>query len=44
VCGKLEHGTLTVRTSRDDTDVGWVVNCGDDASCEDNFLPAEVSN
>jgi hypothetical protein len=43
VCGKLEYGTLTVRTSRDDTDVGWVVNCGDDASCEDNFLPARGS-
>ncbi len=46
VCSKLEHGTLTVGTSRDDTDVGRVVNCGDDAGCEDNFLPAraEISN
>lgn len=39
VSGKLEDSALTVGTSRDNTDVGWVVNCGDDASCKNNLLP-----
>ena len=38
--GKFEYSTLTVRTSRDDGDIGGVVNCCDDASCEDDFLPS----
>ena len=37
--GKLEDSTLTVWAGRDDGDIGGVVNCGDDASCEDDFLP-----
>lgn len=39
VGGELEDGTLTVRTSGDDTDVGGVVDSGDDASGQDNLLP-----
>ena len=39
VCGKLQDSALTVGTSRDDTDIGWVVDSCDDAGCEDNFLP-----
>jgi hypothetical protein len=39
VCGELEDGALTVRAGGDDTDIGWVINSGDDAGCEDNFLP-----
>ena len=38
--GELEDGTLTVWTGRDNTDIGWVVNGGDDAGSEDNLLPA----
>lgn len=40
VSGELEDGTLTVRTSRDDGDISGVVDCCDDASCEDDFLPS----
>ena len=36
---ELEDGTLTIGTGGDDTDVGWVVNGGDDACCEDDLLP-----
>ena len=39
VSGKFENSALTVGTSRDDTDVGWIVNCGDDTSCKYNLLP-----
>lgn len=39
VSGKLQDSALAVGTSRDDANVGWVVNCGDDASCENNLLP-----
>ena len=39
VGGELEDGTLAVGTGRDDTDVGGVVNGGDDAGGEDNLLP-----
>ena len=39
VSGELQDSTLTVRTSRDDGDISRVVDCCDDASCEDDFLP-----
>lgn len=39
VSGELEDGALTVGTSRDDTDVGRVVDGSDDAGSEDNLLP-----
>lgn len=39
VRGELEDGTLSVGTGRDDTDVGRVVDGGDDAGSEDNLLP-----
>lgn len=37
--GELEDSTLTVRTGRDDADVGGVVDGGDDAGGEDDLLP-----
>ena len=40
VGGELENGSLTIGTRRDNADVGWVVDCGDDAGCEDDLLPA----
>jgi hypothetical protein len=39
VRGKLQDSALAVRASRDDTDVGWVVNGCDNAGSEDNLLP-----
>jgi hypothetical protein len=39
VCGKLQDSALTVGASRDDTDIGRVVNSCDDTGCEDDFLP-----
>jgi hypothetical protein len=39
VCSKFEDSALAVGTSGDDTDIGWVVDCGDNAGCEDDFLP-----
>lgn len=39
VRGKLEDSTLTVGASGDHTDVGRVVNGGDDTSSQDNLLP-----
>lgn len=39
VGGELEDGTLTVGTGRDDTDIGGVVNGGDDAGGQNNLLP-----
>jgi hypothetical protein len=42
VGGELEDGALTVGAGGDDADVSWVVDGGDDAGCEDNFLPALV--
>jgi len=39
VGGKLQDSTLTVGTSRDDTDIGWVVDSCDDAGCKDDLLP-----
>ncbi|WP_252945904.1 hypothetical protein, partial [Streptomyces sp. CHB19.2] len=44
MCGEFEHGALAVGTGGDDADVGWVVNCGDDAGREDNFLPITESH
>ena len=37
--GELKYSTLTVRTSRDDGNIRGVIDCCDDASCKDNFLP-----
>jgi hypothetical protein len=39
VCGELQDSALAVGTSRDDTNVGWVVNSCDDAGCKDDLLP-----
>lgn len=39
VRGELEDGTLTVGTSGDDTNVGGVVDSGDDTSGQNNLLP-----
>lgn len=39
VGGELEDGTLTVGTSGDDTDIGGVVDSGDDTSGQNNLLP-----
>lgn len=41
VGGELEDGTLSVGTSGDDTDIGGVVDGGDDAGGEDNLLPVD---
>ena len=44
VGGELEHSSLAVGTSGDDTDVCWVVDGGDDSRCKDNLLPvADIS-
>ena len=37
--GKLEDSTLTVWAGRNDGNIGGVVNCCDNSSCEDDFLP-----
>jgi len=39
VLGVLEHGTLTVWTGRDDTDISWVLDGHDDAGSEHELLP-----
>lgn len=41
VSGELEDSTLTVRTSGDDCNISGVVDCCDDASCKDDFLPSK---
>lgn len=41
---ELEDSTLAVRTGRDDTNIGWVVDRRDDAGCENDFLPLKFSN
>ena len=43
VGGELEDGTLTIGTGGDDTDVGGVVNSGDDTGGEDDLLPVKAS-
>ena len=40
VSGELEDSTLAVRTSRNDGDISRVVDCCDDTSCKDDFLPS----
>ena len=42
VGGEFEDGALTVGAGGDDANVGWVVDGGDDAGCEDDLLPALV--
>ncbi|KAI6756261.1 hypothetical protein HG530_011997 [Fusarium avenaceum] len=39
VGSELEDGTLTVRTGRDDTDIGGVVDGSDDTGSQDDLLP-----
>jgi hypothetical protein len=39
VSGKLEDGTLAIGTSRDDTNIGWIIDGDNDAGSEDNFFP-----
>jgi hypothetical protein len=41
VCGELEYGSLAVRAGGDDANVGWIIDCRDDAGCENNFFPIE---
>ena len=41
VGGKFEDGALAVGAGGDDGDVGGVVDCGDDAGCQDDFLPVQ---
>jgi hypothetical protein len=43
VGGELQDGTLTVRTGRDNANVGGVVNGDDDAGSEDDLLPKGAS-
>ena len=42
VCGELEDGTLTVRTSRDCADVSWIVDGDNDARGQDDLLPGYI--
>jgi len=39
VCGELQDSALTVGTSRDNTDIGWVVDGCDNTGSKDNLLP-----
>lgn len=39
VGGEFEDGALAVGARGDDGDVGGVIDCGDDAGCEDDLLP-----
>ena len=41
VGGELEDGTLAVGTGGDDTDIGGVVNGGNDTGSQDNLLPID---
>lgn len=36
---EFEDSALTIGTSRDDANVSWVVDGGDDSCSEDDFLP-----
>ena len=36
---EFEHGALSVGTCADDTDVVGVLDCGNDAGCENEFFP-----
>ena len=40
VVGKLQSRTLTIRTGRDHTDIGRVLNGGDDTSSQHNLFPS----
>lgn len=42
VGGELQDGTLTVRTSRDNTDISWVVDGCDDTGSKDDLLPVKI--
>jgi hypothetical protein len=44
VGSELEDGTLTVWTSRNDTDIGWVVYGCDNSGSENDLFPARESN
>jgi hypothetical protein len=44
VGGELQDGTLTVGTSGDDTDIGGVVNGGDDTGGQDDLLPIPLQH
>ena len=39
--GELEDGTLAIGTGGDDTDIGGVVNSGNDTGSEDDLLPVK---
>lgn len=42
VSGELEDSTLTVWAGRDHANIGWVVNCDDDAGCQNDLLPGVI--
>lgn len=42
MCSKFKDCSLAIRTSRDDTDVGWIVDSNDDTGGEDDLLPVCV--
>ncbi len=44
VRGEFENSALAIRTGGDDTDIGRVVDCCDDACCKDDFLPVVKSH
>ena len=41
VGGEFEDGALAVGAGGDHGDVGGVIDCGDDAGCEDDFFPVQ---
>jgi hypothetical protein len=44
VGSEFEDSALAIGTCGDDTDVGWVVDCGDNASSENDLLPVIVDS
>lgn len=44
VSGELENSTLAVGAGGDDSDVSWVVYCGNNASSKDDLLPIFVAS
>jgi hypothetical protein len=39
---ELEDSSLAIGTGGDDTDVGWVVNCNNNAGSQNDLFPAQV--
>jgi hypothetical protein len=42
VGGELKHGTLTIGTGGDDTDIGRIVDGGDNTSGQNDLLPIDI--